>query len=198
MSKYSQQLNDSMFLLDLTNRLAGADLSHLDLRSSGDFHHRHNLLVENYEIDIVRTPVWGYPEKWRRILCVGRWVFEPGVYERYEICVSENACNKRAKDCLYPRLNHNIMIAGTMATNLGSFPAKSRLMNQIPDHFEYLYSLQNPQLFEPAQKLYMFLENESARRRRADMRTYILPEIKNAEDKRAAQMRLLAQLQKTL
>lgn len=198
MSKYLQQINDSVFLLDLVGRLSGVDLSRLDLRTSGDFHHRHNLLVENYEIDIERTPVWAYPEKWRRVLCVGRWIFQPGVYERYEICVSENACNRRSEDCPPSISNHNIMLAGTMATDLGTFPAKARFINRNPDCFEYLYSLQNPQLFEPAQKLYNVLETESTRRRFANMRTYAIPEIKNNEDKRAAQMRLLANLQRTL
>lgn len=197
MSNKLKQLNDNVFLTDLFSRLSGADLSRLDLRTSGDFHHRHNLLIENYEIDIVRTPVWAYPEKWRRVLCIGRWVFEPDIYERYEICVSENASNKRTEDCPMPELNNNIMLAGTMATNLGIYPAKQRFINQNSDCFEYLCLMRNPQLFGPAQRLYRLFDKEYIRRRR-DVRTYEVPELKTLEDRRLAQMRLLASLQRTL
>ena len=183
MSNKLKQLNDNVFLTDLFSRLSGADLSRLDLRTSGDFHHRHNLLIENYEIDIV--------------LCIGRWVFEPDIYERYEICVSENASNKRTEDCPMPELNNNIMLAGTMATNLGIYPAKQRFINQNSDCFEYLCLMRNPQLFGPAQRLYRLFDKEYIRRRR-DVRTYEVPELKTLEDRRLAQMRLLASLQRTL
>ena len=197
MSNNLKQINDSAFLNRLVGVLKEANLSRIDLRSSGNEHRQHSALVENYEINIVRTPVFAYPNNWHRIFCYGRWVYQPDKYERYEVYVSENTYKRRNGDVIFPDVNNSLLAAGTMATGLGTYPKNFRFINRNSDCFDYLCLMQNPQLFDSARELYNILDAEYLRRQQ-DIRRYELPKIEKPEDLRRARMRVLDCLQRHL
>ena len=198
----AQQISTADFLKNLVVLLRGKNLSRLDLKTSGDTHKYHSALVENYEINISRTPVYTYPTKWHRIFCWGKWMFEPGKYERYELNISENIHNKRQADyCAeYPidaPLGNMIIQAGAMASDDGYYLTKNIALNYESGNYEELYTKQNAHLFAAARELYNVLDAEYERRRR-DYRLYILPELKDESAQVAMRRRLMENLQRKL
>ncbi len=197
-----QQIQDRDFLIALVALLKKSNLSRLDLRTNGDVHHSHSALVENYEINVSRTPVYAYPKKWHRILFWGEWLFEPGKYERYELSVFENLRNQRREDyenkySLKENLGNDILMSGTMATDLGTYPTTQRLINRSDSNMYNLFSNQNAHLFVPARQLYELLDNEHNRRIQSHKK-YQLPEIKDCDAQRAMQVRMLENLKRSL
>ncbi|MBQ2017416.1 MAG: hypothetical protein II208_02740, partial [Alphaproteobacteria bacterium] len=75
----AEQRAEAEFLRDLVKILRNTNLAKLDLKGTAleGGHREYNILVDNYEISIRRTPVYTYPKKWNRIFCFGKWVFEP-------------------------------------------------------------------------------------------------------------------------
>lgn len=198
----AQQISAADFLKNLVVLLRAKNLSKLDLRSDGNKHKFHSVLVENYEINIVRTPVYAYPTKWYRVFCWGKWKFEPGKYERYELNISENIHNKRQVDYCdeYPDdtpLGNVIIQAGTMASDDGYYLTRNISLNYDSNNYEELYIKQNAHLFAAARELYNVLDAEYERRRR-DYRLYILPELKDENDHVGMRRRLMESLQRKL
>ena len=198
----AQQISAADFLKNLVILLRGKNLSKLDLRTCGDAHKCHSALVENYEINIARTPVYTYPTKWYRVFCWGKWKFEPGKYERYELNISENIHNKRQVDYCdeYPDgtpLGNVIIQAGTMASDAGYYLTRNISLNYDSDNYEDLYVKQNAHLFAAARELYNVLDTEYERRRR-NCRLYILPELKDENAQVAMRRRLMENLQRKL
>ncbi len=198
----AQQISTADFLKKLVVLLRGKNLSKLDLRTCGDAHRCHSALVENYEINIARTPVYTYPTNWHRIFCWGKWMFEPGRYERYELNISENIHNKRQADYCdeYPidtLLGNTIIQAGTMASDDGYYLTKHISLNRDSGNYEELYAKQNAYLFTAARELYNVLDTEYERRRR-DYRLYKLPELKDENAQVSMRRRLMENLQRKL
>ncbi len=198
----SWQISEADFLKNLVIFLRSKDLSKLDLISTEGVHRSHSLLVENYEINVRRTPVYAYPKKWNRIFCMGQWVFEPGKYERYELDISENVRNKRqidyARDCYWDKkLGNSIMQIGTMATCDTAYHPRKIYINRNPDIYEDMYVKQNAHLFYAARELYDILDRECIRRNR-ECKYYELPDLNNQADKVAARRRLMENLQRQL
>ena len=121
----SEQIRERDFLQDLSTALSEYDLSKLDLRTLPGEHHAHSALFDNYELNISRTPVYTYKNKFMQFLDVGAWKFVPDVFERYEICILENSQNVRERDILryagdeHFKTHNIIMHRGTMATDRG-------------------------------------------------------------------------------
>lgn len=146
-------------------------LSQIDLQTKLGEHRSHSALVENYEINIARTPVFVTRSGLGGLFGRGDWKFEPAKYERYELCISENKYNLRLQDFdnnyenFYQRkvMPYNIILfAGTMATAEGSFWPKRRAVSM--DRYNDLYVNQNSHLFYNAYRLYEILDNEYLRR----------------------------------
>lgn len=197
-----QQIQDRDFLMSLVALLKKSNLSKLDLKTTGDLYRSHSALVENYEINVRQTPVFGYPKKWHRILFIGKWMFEPGKYERYEVSVSENLHNQRQEDYghLYSakeKLGNTVLVSGTMATDLATYPASQRFINHSDSDLSNLYSDQNAHLFDGARQLYRLLDDEFCNRLHL-RKKYILPEINDAQARQAMQVRLLENLKRSL
>lgn len=198
----AQEISAADFLKNLVVLLRGKNLSKLDLKTSGETHKCHSALVENYEINIARTPVYTYPTKWHRVFCWGKWIFEPGKYERYELNVSENIHNKRQEDYRNEykndaSLGNIIMQAGTMASNDGYYLTKNIALNYESGNYEELYTKQNAHLFAAARELYNVLDTEYERRRR-NCGLYILPGLKEENAQVAMRRRLMENLQRKL
>lgn len=197
-----QQIQDRDFLMALVALLKKSNLSRLDLKTTGELHRTHSALVENYEINVRQTPVFGYPKKWNRILFIGKWMFEPGKYERYEISISENLHNQRQEDYgqLYStkeKLGNSVLVSGTMATDLATYPASQRFINHTDSDLSNLYSNQNAHLFDSARQLYQILDDEYCNRAHSHKK-YILPEITDAQARKTMQVRLLENLKRSL
>lgn len=198
----AQEISAADFLKNLVILLRDKNLSKLDLKTSGDAHKSHSALVENYEINIARTPVYTYPTKWHRVFCWGKWMFEPGKYERYELNISENIHNKRQADYRDEYQNDTllgniIMQAGTMASNDGYYLTNKISLNRDTGNYEDLYAKQNAHLFAAARELYNVLDTEYERRRR-NCRLYILPGSKDENAQVAMRRRLMENLQRKL
>ena len=197
-----QQIQARDFLMALVALLKKSNLSRLDLKTTGGLHRTHSALVENYEINVRQTPVFGYPKKWNRILLWGEWLFEPGKYERYDLSVFENLRNQRREDyqneySLKESLGNDVLISGTMATDLGTYPASQRFINHSDSDLSNLYSDQNAHLFDGARQLYRLLDDEFCNRLHL-RKKYILPEINDAQARQAMQVRLLENLKRSL
>ena len=197
-----QQIQDRDFLMALVALLKKSNLSRLDLKTTGGVHRTHSALVENYEINVRQTPVFGYPKKWNRILLWGEWLFEPGKYERYELSVFENLRNQRREDyqneySLKESLGNDVLISGTMATDLGTYPTTQRFENRSDSNIYNLFSNQNEHLFVSARQLYELLDDEYNRRVQTHKK-YQLPEIKDCDAQRAMQVRMLEKLKRSL
>lgn len=187
------QSQERKLLSGLNNILIDSDLSKLDLRTFPGKHNIHDVLVDNYEIIVSRTPVYTYSNTFARIFCWGRWVFEPGLYERYQLRIFENPHNMRLYDigCYFGRRNINyvpIIECGTMASDRGYYLCNRREVDEEVD-YEKMFYKQNAHLFEPTKNLYNILDSEY-KRRVFSLKKYPLPEIKDASDMKALQLRM--------
>ncbi len=163
----SEQKAEAEFLKELVKVLRNTDLAKLDLKGEKleGGHREYNILVDNYEISIRRTPVYTYPKKWNRVFCFGKWMFEPGKYERYQLDITENAFSTRQSDYTHKHLSYaqpgnQLMLAGTMATDMGQFSPSQIYINNNADEFENLCTKQNEHLFDAARDLYFILDTE--------------------------------------
>lgn len=198
----AQEIADADFLKNLVVLLRGKDLSRLDLKTDGDVHKYHSALVENYEINIERTPVYVYPTKWYRVFCWGKWMYVPGKYERYELNISENVHNKRQLDYYKEYLNgaplgNTIIQTGTMASDEGYYLTNNISLNRDSGNYEDLHIKQNSHLFSAARELYNILDMEYERRRQ-NYQSYALPDLKDINAKIDVRRRLMKSLQKNL
>lgn len=187
------QTLDSNFLYELSNALSTRDLSTLDLKTLPGTHHAHSALFDNYELNITRTPVFVYPNGFARFIGFGKWKYQDGIFERYEIYILENARNARACDILHyadarPLHTHNIIMqTGTMATDRGCFvPTKRGLTNNDDE----LFYKQNAHLFVPAKQIYNILDGEY-NRRQAQLKNYILSDVSGVSDLLVARNNML-------
>ena len=157
-------------------------------------HRAHSALFDIYELNITRTPVYTYKNKFSQLLDIGDWKFMSDVFERYEICILENSQNTRARDILRYAgderfKTHNvIMYRGTMATDRGYYPPTK---HDLTDDNDNVFYNQNAHLFAPARKIYNILDGEY-NIRQGQIRNYILSDIKTANDLQAARMRMLS------
>lgn len=187
------QTLDRNFLYELSNALSQCDLSNLDLKTLPGAHRAHSALFDNYELNITRTPVYVYKNGFARFMGFGEWKYQDGIFERYEIYILENAKNVRAHDILRymdarPLNTHNIIMqTGTMATDRGCFvPTKQELTNNDDD----MFYKQNAHLFVPAKQIYNILDGEY-NRRQAQVRDYILSDVKSPHGLTIARNRML-------
>ncbi len=174
-----KQRAEAEFLKSMVQILKSGDLSKLDLKTtqeSGSMHKEHSVLVENYEINILRTAVYVYSDGGKGIFSMGEWKFEPGKYERYRLDVTENHTNKRVDD--YPSntlVPGQIMLVATMATSLGVNKVSKLFVNRNIDIYEDLCCNQNAHLFAYARELYNVLDGENIRRQK-DLKFYNVPD----------------------
>ncbi|MBE6457761.1 MAG: hypothetical protein E7011_03080 [Alphaproteobacteria bacterium] len=158
------QQSQQEFMTGLVNVLAHSDLSKMDLSALVNEHNAYSALIDNYEIMITRTPVYAYPTPIRRLLCCGNWVFEPGLYERYEVRIFENPKNMRLHQCvsMFGRANthfNTVLEYGTMSTNRGYYLCNKYEWQNTTDP-ENMYNRQNQHLFVPSKQLYNILDSE--------------------------------------
>ena len=193
-----KQRGEIEFLNSLLNIMKSSDLSKLDLKTTqepGSMHKEHSVLVENYEINILRTPVYVYPDGGKGIFSMGEWKFEPGKYERYRLDVTENHTNKRVDDCPgNTLLPGQILLVATMATSLGRYKVSKLFLNRNTDIYEDLCCKQNAHLFAYARELYNVLDGENIRRRK-DIVFYNVPESYTATSRANARNQLLKKLE---
>lgn len=173
------------FMTSLVSILAHSDLSKLDLSTFVGEHNAYSALVDNYEINIGRTPVYSYPKSWKRILCWGRWSFEPGIHERYEVRIFENPKNMRLRKYvrIFGRENVNfntVMEYGTMATGDGYYLC-SRYERDNAADVNNMFHDQNKHLFVPTKQLYNILDAEY-NRRASTAKDYKLSDINFKDD----------------
>lgn len=196
-----EQKAEAEFLRNLVKILRNTDLSKLDLKGQifdGD-HREYNVLVDNYEISVRQTPVYAYPRKWNRIFCFGKWVFEPGKYERYQLDITENAYSARQADYAHKYYSsaqpgNQIMLAGTMATDWGQFNPSRVYINRGGDDYENLCLKQNGHLFDAARDLYFVLDTEY-KLRQITVKHHCLPDVETSAQRSDARARLLKKLQ---
>ena len=193
-----QQCNDRDFLYDLSNLLAGLDLSKIDLKTLPGEHHAHSALFDNYELNIARTPVMAFKNGFARFMGVGEWKYQDGVFERYEIYILQNAKNVRANDILryagmpLIKTHNTIFQSGTMATDYGYFaPYKHQLTNND----EEMFYRQNAHLFASAKNIYNLLDGEY-NRRQSQIRDYRLSDMNGPHDLTIARNRMLDEFKK--
>ena len=188
-----EQIHERDFLQGISHALLAQNMSALDLKTLPGQHRVHNVLFDNYEFNIMRTPVFVYKNKIAQLLGIGDWLYQGGIYERYEISVTENAQNKRVRDIVryttdVPRKTHNvIMHRGTMATDRGFYmPSK----HEFTDSDDEIFYNQNAHLFMPARQIYNILDQEYYIRQKRTQE-YILPDITDEQDLQIARMRML-------
>ncbi|MBR5153480.1 MAG: hypothetical protein IKW57_01660 [Alphaproteobacteria bacterium] len=179
------------FMTSLVNILAHSDLSKLDLSTFVGEHNAYSALVDNYEINIGRTPVYAYPKSWNRVLCWGRWDFEPGIHERYEVRIFENPKDMRLRKYvrIFGRENVNfntVMEYGTMASGDGYYLCTRYERDMVTDADDMFYK-QNKHLFVPTKQLYNILDSEY-NRRAANATDY---KLSDANDKNAIYEKIL-------
>ena len=196
----AEQKAEAEFLRNLVKVLRNTNLAKLDLKGTSleDGHREYNILVDNYEISIRRTPVYTYPKKWNRIFCFGKWMFEPDKYERYELDITENVFSARQSDYadkyyLSSQLGNQIMLTGTMATDMGQFNPSKRYINCSDDNFENLFTKQNKHLFDAARDLYFILNTEYELRQTA-VKYHPLSVIETPAQRSAVRARLLEKM----
>lgn len=196
----AEQRAEAEFLRDLVKILRNTNLAKLDLKGTAleGGHREYNILVDNYEISIRRTPVYTYPKKWNRIFCFGKWVFEPDKYERYELDITENAFSARQLDYAHKyysssQLGNQIMLAGTMATDMGQFNPSKIYINRSDDNFENLCTKQNQHLFDAARDLYFILNTEYELRQIA-VKRHDLSDVETPAERSHARARLLEKM----
>ncbi|MBO5946703.1 MAG: hypothetical protein J6Q44_00990 [Alphaproteobacteria bacterium] len=188
-----RQIHERDFLQGLSNALSESDLSKLDLRTLPGQHPAHSVLFDNYELNILRTPVYTYKNRFMRFLDVGDWKFVPDVFERYEICILENSQNVRERDILRYAgdehfKTHNILMhRGTMATGRGYYPTSKYEL--VGDNDNVFYN-QNAHLFASARKIYNILDGEY-NSRQGRICNYFLSDIKSETDLQVVRMRML-------
>ena len=188
------QTREQNFLYDLSRALSECDLSKIDLKTLPGRHPAPSALFDNYALNITRTPVFVHKNDFMKFLGFGDWKFQDGVFERYEIYILENAKNMRAHDVV--RLldgdsmrTHNIVMRyGTMATDRGYFVPSKR---HLTSNDEEVFYNQNAHLFIPAKQIYNIL-NAEYNRRQAQIRDYILTDMKSETDLQIAQKRMLS------
>ena len=136
------QTREQNFLYDLSRALSECDLSKIDLKTLPGRHPAHSALFDNYELNVTRTPVFVHKNNFMKVLGIGDWKFQDGVFERYEIYILENAKNMRARDVVRlsdddsTRTHNIIMRYGTMATDRGYFaPSKHQLTSNDEEVF---------------------------------------------------------------
>ncbi len=188
------QTREQNFLYDLSRALSECDLSKIDLKTLTGRHPAHSALFDNYELNVTRTSVFVHKNNFMKVLGLGDWKFQDGVFERYEIYILENAKNMRARDVVRlsdddsTRTHNIIMRYGTMATDRGYFaPSK----HQLTSNDEEVFYNQNAHLFMPTKQIYNILDAEY-NRRQAQIRDYILADIKSETDLQIAQERMLS------
>ncbi|MBE6456786.1 MAG: hypothetical protein E7008_02485 [Alphaproteobacteria bacterium] len=188
------QTREQNFLYDLSRALSECDLSKIDLKTLPGRHPAHSALFDNYELNVTRTSVFVHKNNFMKVLGIGDWKFQDGVFERYEIYILENAKNMRARDVVRlsdddsTRTHNVIMRYGTMATDRGYFaPSK----HQLTSNDEEVFYNQNAHLFMPTKQIYNILDAEY-NRRQAQIRDYILADIKSETDLHIAQERMLS------
>lgn len=188
------QTREQNFLYDLSRALSECDLSKIDLKTLPGRHPAHSALFDNYELNVTRTSVFVHKNNFMKVLGLGDWKFQDGVFERYEIYILENAKNMRARDVVRlsdddsTRTHNIIMRYGTMATDRGYFaPSK----HQLTSNDEEVFYNQNAHLFMPTKQIYNILDAEY-NRRQAQIRDYILADIKSETDLQIAQERMLS------
>ena len=188
------QTREQNFLYDLSRALSECDLSKIDLKTLPGRHPAHSALFDNYELNVTRTSVFVHKNNFMKVLGIGDWKFQDGVFERYEIYILENAKNMRVHDVVRlsdddsTRTHNIIMRYGTMATDRGYFaPSK----HQLTSNDEEVFYNQNAHLFMPTKQIYNILDAEY-NRRQAQIRDYILADIKSETDLQIAQKRMLS------
>ena len=188
------QTREQNFLYDMSRALSECDLSKIDLKTLPGRHPAHSALFDNYELNVTRTSVFVHKNNFMKVLGIGDWKFQEGVFERYEIYILENAKNMRARDVVRlsdddsTRTHNVIMRYGTMATDRGYFaPSK----HQLTSNDEEVFYNQNAHLFMPTKQIYNILDAEY-NRRQAQIRDYILADIKSETDLHIAQERMLS------
>lgn len=206
-----EQKFEAEFIKTLIDIFRNADLSKLDMRTNvfvgsrvgtEDEHREHNVLVDNYEISVRRTPVYAYPKKWNQIFCIGKWIFEPNKYERYQLDINENRYSERRADYAHQyyssaQLGNKIMSAGTMATGLGHYVTSRAATGITADAFDNLYMFQNSHLFDSVRELYFILDAEYSRRQNIKHR-HNIPNVYTSEHRAAARARMLSYIKTKL
>ena len=172
-STVSNSTAERQFLIEIACLLQRSDLSKLDLHTINgpQKHHRtHSVLIDNYEISISRTPVYGYDTMLHQLFHFGEWIFLGHRFERYEICITENMYNLRMAEVPYSNILRTgcnvIMHHGTMASDMGYYRANSYQRRGLTSAQQYdLYRSTNYPLFEPCRDIFTLLDCESSRRR---------------------------------
>lgn len=157
----NQQIVDLVFLTRLADALAGKRLSEPEFYT---FEHAtpggcgYSLLVDNYQIQVIRTGVLHYPNWWARLRRHGEWEFRPGEFERYEIFITENLHPMHmASASIQPDVyEYNILFANaTMATDRGKY-----LVDVFDARPSYMLNDRNSHLFEPAKRLFTIFDGQ--------------------------------------
>ncbi len=189
----SSQISDRDFLCDLSYLLSRCDLSGTDIQTHPGKHRAYNVLFDNYELYISRTGVYVYRNGFLRALGFGKWKFQDDVFERYEICISENRYDMRSFDIMRmvssksEKISVPIIQCATMATDFGCFPYSYRDLEYCDTES---YSCANTHLFKPAKQIYNIIDTEHLRRNELILE-HKLPEIKTPKDLDMARNRLL-------
>jgi len=196
---------ERQFLIDVACILQRSDLSNLDLRTTEGpekYHRTHNALIDNYEISISRTPVYGFQTPLHQLLGIGEWMLSADRYERFEVCICENMYSIRFQETPFSNILKNnrnvIMHHGTMSNSSGYYRASAHQKRGLTSSMRNdLYHAANCHLFEPCRDIYQLLDAESMRRRLAAT-CNLAPVIHKSTDIPSAQQRMLSCIEQHL
>ena len=201
----SNSITERQFLINIACLLQRSDLSKLDLLTTNgpQKHHRtHNVLIDNYEISITRTPMYGYDTPLHQLFRCGEWKLLGHRFERYEIRITENMYNLRTTDIPYSHILYTggnvIMHHGTMASDMGYYRAGAHQKRGLTSSRCYdLYRSTNYHLFDPCRDIFTLLDCESSRRR-LKMHLNNLSPIRNDQDMDNVRNRILGCIEQRL
>ena len=169
----AEDFNDRDFLSSIGCTLKRYDLAGVDLETKKNgLITQHSVLLNNYQIDVARTPVW----RPRTLLRRAQWVLEEDEFERYEVRITENMRSVRV--LVSPDVGHGFVIDSqdkkprvltthyavayhnaAMATDRGYYPTHPH--DGRPDD---MAAYQKEHLFWSSKCLFNTLDKEAARR----------------------------------
>lgn len=167
----STERSDAQFLTSLAAALSNYDLSGKNFRKFGP--HLFSLMIDNYQIQVAQTGVFYYPTRFHKFLGNDKYAFEPGRYERYEVCVYENRYPMHRLDCddlllgtpvddgdawVWRGNSNTLFMNAAMATDIGRY--RTSCFDGRP---QQMFSRQNAHLFSPAKHLYHILGDQAAK-----------------------------------
>ncbi len=159
--------DEAQFLGALTDALRGYNLSGKNFRKISS--NLYSLMVDNYQIEVMQTGVFYYPNKIDKFLGNMKYDFKPGKYERYAVSVYKNRYPMHRYDSdelllgtpidtrLWRNNSYALFLRATMATNLGHY--RTSCFDARPDD---MFNKQNAHLFKDARRLYYILHDQES------------------------------------